>query len=178
MNYQENPPNQRMEPADSAGADLELKNILDEWLAPEPTAALGERVFSDYRRHFQRRAWWRRWLAASIRLPVPVAAMVGVLLFATSYLAVRRATTHSVAVVPVITPAKVIKVPVPVIQERVVTRVVYAKDRRPKVRESSAPDFLAPIDENKALAQTDLTGFRPVSEIKIIVMKGDESNEK
>jgi hypothetical protein len=172
MNHQENSSNQQGEPDDGVGTDRELKNLLNEWIVPEPTAAFSERVFSDYRRRFHHRAWWWRWLAGSIRLPVPVAAMAGLLLCATSYLAVRKATTQPVEVVPVSPPVKVVEVPVPVIQEKVVTRVVYAKARPQKVRESSTPDFLAPLDENKALTQTDLTGFRPVSEIKIIVMKG------
>lgn len=175
MNYEENPPNQRMEPDESAGADRELKDILSEWTLPEPTAALDERVFSDYRSQFHRRARWRRWVTGSIRLPVPVAAILGLLFCATCYLAVRKATAHSVRIVTVSAPPKVVEVPVPVIKERVVTRIVYAKR---KARENSAPDVLAPIDENKAIAQVDMTGFRPVSEIKIIVVKGDKSNEK
>jgi len=174
MNYQENSPNQRMEPDDGVGTDRELKKLLNEWIVPEPTADLGERVFSDYRRQFHHRAWWRRWFAGSIRLPVPAAIMVGLLLCVTSYLAVRKATTHSAEVVPVSAPVKVVEVPVPIIQEKLVTRVVYAKARPRKAEESPAPDILLPIDENKALPQADLTGFRPVSEIKIIVMKGKQ----
>ncbi|MBO0719672.1 MAG: hypothetical protein J2P41_02560 [Blastocatellia bacterium] len=174
MNYQENPPNRQVEPDENTGADRELKNLLNEWTVPEPTAALGERVFSNYRSQFHRREWWR-WVAGSIRLPVPVAAMAGLLLCATSYLAVRKATTHSVKIVTVSAPTKVVEVPVPVIQERVVTRVVYAKRN---AGDRSAPDVPAPIEGNKAIAKVDMTGFRPVSEIKIIVVKGDESNEK
>jgi hypothetical protein len=176
MNHQENSPNQRAEPDDGVGTDRELKNLLNEWRVPEPTTALGERVFSDYRRQSQHRAWWRQWLTGSIRLPIPVAAMMGLLLCVTSYLAVRKATTHSAQAVPVTAPVQVVKVPVPVIQEKLVTRVVYVKAPPQKAKESSPPDFL--LDENKALIQADLTGFRPVSEIKIIVMKGDENNEK
>jgi hypothetical protein len=172
MNYRENSPNQQVEPDDVIGTDRELKNLLNEWIVPEPTAALGERVFSDYRRQFHHRAWWWRWLAGSIRLPVPVAAIVGLLLCATSYLAVRKATTHSVKVEPVSAPVKVVEVPVPVIREKVVTRVVYAKARPQKAKENSAPDFLNFVNESKALARADMTDFRPVSEIKIIVIKG------
>ena len=79
---------------------------------------------------------------------------------------------------PTVTPAKIVEIPVPVIQEKLVTRVVYAKARPQKAKEISAPDFLKPIDESKVLAQADLMGFRPVSEIKIIVIKGDKNNEK
>jgi hypothetical protein len=178
MNFQENSPNQRAEPDDGVGTDRELKNLLNEWRVPGPTAALGERVFSDYRRQFQHRTWWRRWLAGSIRLPVPVATILGLLLCATSYLALRKAIAHSAVAVPVSAPVKVVEVPVPVVQEKLVTRVVYVKARPQKAKESSAPDTLLPIDENKALPQADLTGFRPVSEIKIIVMKGTENDEK
>ena len=178
MNFQENSPNQHAESDDGIGTDRELNNLLAEWIVPEPTAALSERVFSDYRRQFQHRAWWRRWLAGSIRLPVPVATIVGLLLCATSYLAVRKATTHSVEVVPASAPVKVVEVPVQVIQEKLITRVVYAKTRPQKAKASSAPDILLPIDENKAIPQADLTGFRPVSEIKIIVMKGNKNDEK
>jgi hypothetical protein len=174
MNDQENLQNQPVKPDDGIVTDRELRNLLNEWIVSEPTAALGERVFSNYRRQFYHQAWWRRWLAGSIRLPIPVAAMVGLLLCATSYLAVRKATTHSVEVAPISAPVKVVEIPVPVIQEKIVTRVVYAKARPQKAMESSAPDFLDPIEEKKALIQADLTGFRPVSEIKIIVMKGKQ----
>jgi hypothetical protein len=174
MNYQENSPNQRVEPDDGVGTDQELKDILNQWMVPEPTAALSERVFSDYRHQFHHQAWWRRWFTGSIRLPVPVAAMAGLLLCVTSYLAARYATTHPIEVVPVSAPVKVVQVPVPMIQEKVVTRVVYAKARPQKAKGSPVSEILIPIDENKALAQADLTGFRPVSEIKIIVMKGKQ----
>jgi len=161
MNDQENSPNQQVEPDDGTVTDRELKNLLNEWMGSEPTAALSERVISDYRLQFHHRPWWRRWFAESIRLPVPVAAMGILLLCATSYLAIRKVPTHPVEVKPVRLPPAVVQVPVPVIHEKVVTRVVRAKVRPKKVE-----------DESNALAQTDLMGFRPVSEIKIIVVKG------
>jgi hypothetical protein len=173
MNYpEENSPDRNPKPADEDIEDRELKSLLCEWRAPEITGSLDPRILTAYRRQFHHRPWWRRWLTGSISLPVPVAAIAVLLLCATSYLAIRRATNYSVEVPPVSAPVKVVEVPVPVIQEKLVTRVVYAKARPQKAKESSAPDFLNSVDENKALAQADLTGFRPVSEIKIIVVKG------
>jgi hypothetical protein len=97
-------------------------------------------------------------------LPAPVAAAALLLLCATSYLAARKATTYSLEPAPAPPAIKLVEVRVPVVQERIVTRVVYKKPDTPKAKESPAPSSPPP--------RIDLANFRPVGEIKLIVIPG------
>src|SRR5262249_34205982 len=108
-----------------------------------------------------RRLWLRQWLAGSIRLPAPVVATAALLLCATSYLAARKATSYSLETPPTTPVIQIVEVPVPVVQKRIVTRVVYKKIEAQKANVSPTPSPLIP--------RSDLADFRPVSEIKIIV---------
>jgi hypothetical protein len=54
--------------------DGELRELLDKWEAPGAPAMLERRIFGDSERGKQR---WYRWLVSgSIRVPVPVAAVL------------------------------------------------------------------------------------------------------
>ena len=165
MNYlEENSPDRNPKPADEVVEDSELKNLLGEWSPPEITSSLDQRILTSYRRQFLHRPAWRRWLTGSISLPAPVAAAAALLLCATSYLAARNATSHSLEVPPITAPVQIVKVPVPVIQEKIVTRFVYKKTVAQKDKEGPAPSSLPP--------RIDLADFRPVNEIKPIVIHG------
>ncbi|MGH9834542.1 MAG: hypothetical protein ACREBD_24165 [Blastocatellia bacterium] len=164
MNYpEENSPDQNPKLADEVIEDRELKNLLGEWKTPEVTSSLDQRIFTAYRRRVLHRSW-RRWLTGSISLPVPVAAATALLLCATSYLAMRKATSYSLEVPPTTASVKIVEVPVPVVQEKIVTRVVYKQTGAQKAKEGPAP--IAPPP------RIDLADFRPVNEIKIIVSHG------
>ena len=56
-------------------SDQELDAILREWTAPGPSAHLRAAVFPD-----GSRGWWRRVWSVSFRVPVPVAAMVAIVM--------------------------------------------------------------------------------------------------
>lgn len=165
MNYlEENSPDRNPKPADENIEDRELKSLLCEWRAPEVTGSLDQRILSAYRRRFHHRPWWRRWLTASISLPVPVAAIAVLLLCATSYLAMRKAASYPLEVPPIAAPVKIVEVPVPVFREKIVTRVVYKNTSRQKAKEGSPPISTTP--------HSNLANFRPVSKLEIIVTPG------
>jgi len=165
MNYlEDNSPDQNPKPADELVEDRELKNLLGEWRTPEITSSLDQLILTSYRRQVLHRPVWRRWLTGSISLPAPVAAAAALLLCATSYLAARKATSYTLDPAPATSQVKIVEFRVPVVQERIVTHVVYKKIDAPKAKESPAPISPPP--------RIDLADFRPVSEIKIIVSHG------
>jgi hypothetical protein len=62
--------------------DRELKELLDRWEAPGAPASLERRIFDETISHEKGRQRWYRWLlSGSIRVPVPVAAMLLVVLW-------------------------------------------------------------------------------------------------
>jgi hypothetical protein len=165
MNYlEENSPDRNPKPADAIIEDRELKSLLCEWRAPEVTGSLDQRILTAYRLPFHHRPWWRRWLTGSISLPVPVAAIAVLLLCATSYLAMRKAASYPLEVPPIAAPVKIVEVPVPVIQEKIVTRIVYKNTGAQKNKEGLAP--ISPA------TRSNLANFRPVSKLEIIVTPG------
>jgi len=165
MNYlEENSQDRNPKPDDEVVEDRELKNLLGEWSVPDITSSLDQRILTSYRRQFLHRPLWRRWLTGSISLPAPVAAAAALLLCATSYLAARKATTYTLETPPAIASVKIVEIPVPVVQQKIVTRVVYKKTGAQEAQKSPASISIPP--------RIDLADFRPVSEIKIIVSHG------
>ncbi|MEZ5427204.1 MAG: zf-HC2 domain-containing protein [Pyrinomonadaceae bacterium] len=78
-------------------------------------------------------------------------------------------------------------VEVPVVREKVITRTVFLEkraekeepkktDNRPSVQKDLA--LKSSVAENGYLTQTDLSGFRPVSDVKTNIIKRNEENEK
>jgi len=167
MNYpEENSPDQIPKRADDVIEDRDLKTLLNHWKTPEVPGSLDQRIFTAYRRQYHHRLWWRRWLTESIRLPIPLAATTLILLCATSYLAMRKAPNYSNEVGQKPPTIKVVEVPVPVVQEKIVTRVVYRKTGTQKSKEN--------LTLNHPSSPGDLANFRPVNEIKIVVSHGGE----
>jgi hypothetical protein len=142
--------------------DGELNRLLASWQTLETPGELDQRVFASYRGHFNRGRLWRRWLIGSIRIPVPIAAAALLLLCATSFLAARKAASVSIENPPAAVPTKIVYVPV--VKEKIVTRVVYRKTDEQKAKESPAPNSPTP--------RIDLANFRPINDIKLIVIHG------
>ena len=112
-----------MEPLDRQELnDQELNSLLAEWTTPPIPATLRGHVFAR-----SRRPWWLRIWSSSIRIPVPVAACLAL---AISFGVWRSLSASSVSPSP--PPGRVVtrteRVDVPVIRERIVTKVVY-RDR-------------------------------------------------
>ncbi len=73
-----------------ADRDPELERLLARWSAPAVPDGLDERVLTAYRRHVrQAEPWWSRLFTASVRVPLPVAVGLVILLLVTAALALR-----------------------------------------------------------------------------------------
>jgi len=118
----------------------------------------------------------------SVRVPLPLALAVIIACVAFGVFAFRRAEQ------PVAQPPLLVHVPVqvPVVQEKVVTRVVY-RDRRSSSRNvRRAINDDAQTDSTFAKSRKPLTdeipaslnGFKPTDEIKLTVIKGGSPYEK
>ena len=117
--------------------------------------------------------WILRFFKSSIRLPVPV----GLALLVLFAVGIRWATRVSQKQA-VITQTISVPVPfeVPVVQEKIVTRVLY-RDRVRKRNESSTANSVVAKTQNEARTPA-LIGFKPLDEVKLTVIKGGSPNEK
>jgi hypothetical protein len=102
----------------------------------------------------------------SVPVPLPLALAVIIACLALGVFAARRAEK------PIAQPPLVVQVPVevPVVQEKVVTRVVY-RDRR-------SPSKTARRTINDTRAESTFAKFKPTDEIKLTLIKGGSANEK
>ena len=118
----------------------------------------------------------QRFFRFSIPVPAP-AALALIIAFAILVPVVMRAARQQAAVPP----PSVVHVEVPVVQEKIVTRVVY-RDRRPSVRTSKTFNNATPKVEDTFAKSRDipgaLSGFKPTDEVKLTVIKGGSTNEK
>lgn len=113
-----------------------------------------------------RTSWITSFFRASISVPVPVAAAL-ILIFTLPLLLLSRTREPSVPQIQVVH----VPVEVPVVQEKIVTRVVYRQTpQRSRPRITAAP-------EDSTFART-LDGFKPTEEIKLTVIKGGATNER
>jgi hypothetical protein len=78
--------------------DDELARLLRCWGPPAVPESLDERVLSAYRRHTG--PLWRRLLSVELRVPLPVAAALLLMLLASVVLALRRPATGGTAAQP------------------------------------------------------------------------------
>ena len=108
-----------------------------------------------------------------IPLPLGFALLaVGLVLALFAVRATRQPATQPQAPVIVQVPVEV-----PVVQEKVVTQVVYRERRRaskPSKRVADGPT----TDSTVARSETTLSGFKPTDEVKLTVIKGGPPNEK
>ncbi len=73
--------------------DAALQRVLADWSAPPVPDGMDDRVLAAYRREIGvEKAWWKRFLTASVRVPLPVAVGLVVLLLVTAALARRPAS--------------------------------------------------------------------------------------
>lgn len=120
-------------------------------------------------------------LRTAIRVPVPLVVLT-TLAFAALGLFAVRAAKQPTAQNPIIVH---VPVEVPVVQEKVVTRVVY-RDRRSPLRTSRRAINDARAESTFARSRKPstegispgLSGFKPTEEIKLTVIKGGVPNEK
>jgi hypothetical protein len=77
------------EPDDELPRDEELRALLRSWEVEGAPPQVGARVREAYRSLAGERRGWRRLLAVPLRIPIPVALVLGVLLLVIGYLAGR-----------------------------------------------------------------------------------------
>jgi hypothetical protein len=110
-------------------------------------------------------SFFRRFFFASFRVPVPVGIAV-VIIFGLAVFFLNRVPDAHLSIVHV-----PVEVPVPVVQEKTVERIVYRENR---TRRSKPTRISSPVDP----ALATLQGFTPAEEVKLTVIKGGSANEK
>jgi hypothetical protein len=120
-----------MEPFEKSQlSDEELNSLLREWEVPQAPARLRAAVLGG-----PPKPWWRRVWNMSIRVPVPLACSLMLLLGVGAWRWARLASSPAVPRVII----KTERVEIPVVTERVVTKTVY--------RDRPASDQLFPVAE-------------------------------
>jgi anti-sigma factor RsiW len=128
----------------------------------------------------------RGMLATSVRIPVP-AALALMVLFAISVVGLRsQGQVTTIPATPIVA-VETRTVTVPVVQEKVITRVVYLPE---KTRRSRRPglDRNTPSSLGSTVASTtpgasrqgalNLAGFEPTDTVRLTVIKGSYRDEK
>ena len=113
----------------------------------------------------------QRFFRFSIPVPAPVALALVIACAVLVPIAIRAARTQTAQSPSVVHVPVEVRVEVPVIQEKVVTRVVY-RERRPPARTSKRLINAEPKVENT------FAKFKPTEEVKLTVIKGGSGNEK
>lgn len=181
-------------------ADAELTALLRTWEAPPQDAGARSRLLADFRASVRRAPLWRRVLTAQVRVPLPVAACLGLALLLSLYALGARATSR-VAPAAAQAEAAVRVVEVPVIKERVVTNIVYVEKKergaarvvstRADARESLAqrnerdvetPQSAEPAHSPESHAgyytRVDMNDFQPTNEVKLRIVSRGGTDEK
>jgi hypothetical protein len=191
--------------AEDFSADAELRALLREWEAPPQSGGARARLLADFRACAAPAPLWRRALAAQIRVPLPVAACAALALLLTPLAFGARPWTKSTPPPADAAHAPSVRVvEVPVVQERVVTRVVYVnKNERGRGRgvstqaaereslaaeptasrrveattQAAAP--AAPADASAgAFTRVDMQDFKPAEEVKFRIVSRGGVDEK
>ena len=179
---------------DALNATMRMTTRLRETVAPAESYWIGyhaklrqrvEDLAGESRAKAQRRkadpwiffAALRLCVRTAVPVPVPLIIVAFAVLGLFAVLTARQPTTQSPVVVRV-------PVEIPVVQEKVVTRVVY-RDRRAS---RTSKRVIAPSKAESTLAKSRkpqnaeipaaLIGFKPSDEVKLTVIKGGFQNEK
>jgi hypothetical protein len=168
----------------------------DESYWPQHHAALRQRLETyALPAKTKRDSLWKRLLTAKLPVPVPVAAVIAIVLLTSSVIALRQSKVEVNPTAPqtlsaTTTTPEIIEVPV--IREKVVTRTVYV-ERRARGNVRAFPQAtIAPRDGYSLMARNsakesgqgnlfthvNLTDFQPPDEIKIRIIKRRNTNEK
>jgi hypothetical protein len=84
--------------------DERLSDLLGRWSSPAVPPDLDDRVIAAYRRQTGRPSWWRLFLTTEVRIPLPVAAVLALLLIVSAIVAIRPPATGGSAVAPMPAP--------------------------------------------------------------------------
>lgn len=166
---------------------------------PRYNAALHSRllepVATESEKSGSRAFFWHRLWAAKLRIPVPVAAALLIAFVMSSAFALMRATSAETNAASPAPPASSVRIiEVPFVQEKIVTRTVYVEKKRTtparSFQETMAADAQTgetndpalvhskPEDETGFFTRANLKGFQPADEMKIRVIKRNNTDEK
>ena len=122
----------------------------------------------------QSQGWLAGFLTSSIRVPVPVVVVIVAACATGASLALLR--KPNLIAQPGVS---VLHVPVeiPVVQEKIVTKVVYRKPKQSLSRRNS-PELINSTFAKSQPASSTLNGFKPFDEVKLTVIKGGAPDEK
>jgi len=137
--------------------------------------------------------WLRFWIAVrklattSVRLPVPVALAL-MLLFVISVVVLRVRGPANTTPSNQLTSVETRMIQIPVIQEKVVTRVVYVEKKTSRSRGASNQLDREELNAANRLARAgsdasgktamSLAGFKPTDQVKLTIIKGSYQDEK
>jgi hypothetical protein len=169
----------------------ELGKLLSLYRPPLPSRRLDERVAAGYRAQQSKPLVWKLLLTGSVKVPVPLAAALFLTMIALAAWAIWQESISKPGPQMVIAPPVSVRVvEVPVIQEKVVTQIVYVRPKTPnrsEARGKSGPGrgnrsslaMFSSGSENGYVLQedTDLKGFQPLQELKVKVLRRTDSNE-
>ena len=180
--------------------DEELRELLRAWEAPGLSHDARVRLLAEFRAGACRAPLWRRALMAELRVPLPLAACALVALLSLLAFAAHTATRPARAATAVASQTSnttnvapsVKVVEVPVVRERVVTRVVYVerKGRRDARGAGARPGAALAATGAGGLkaagadapasyfTRVDMEDFQPADEMKIRIVKKGRADER
>ncbi len=125
----------------SSSENPDLKELLKSWEVPEVPNSLNRRVISDYRQHVNRVPFWKKIFMSSVRIPMPLMLAQAALLLVAGAFVISSFVKQPPAATPVVAENIQTKfIEVPVIQEKIVTKIVYATTRtKPQIKVVTLP---------------------------------------
>jgi hypothetical protein len=168
----------------------------DESFWPQHHAALRQRLeIGALPAKTKRTSLWKRLLTAKLPVPVPVAAVIAIMLLTSSVIALRQSKVEVISPTSQTLSANTTTpeiIEVPVIREKIVTRTVYVEKRERQNTRALPQATVAPRDEYSLTARNslresgqgnlfthvNLTDFQPPDEIKIRIIKRRNTDEK
>lgn len=168
--------------------DAELRQLLLAWEAPDESAAARARLLAAFRERATRPPLWRRLLTSSVRVPLPVAACAALAFALSAYALVAPGARTQTTATTTNAPSPVVKiVEVPVVEERVVERVVYVeKKERPASRPANRqlasagrnPSAGRPASDASYVTPVDMAVFEPAGEMNFRIVKRGKTDDE
>ena len=157
--------------------DSELQTLLRQWQLPRGSTELDRRVLTAYRNQVSSDGRWKRLVFRSIPIPLPIAAA---LLLVLVFLGSRTLRPPTMVRLEVPAPvSEVVRVEVPVVREKIVTRTVYreapeAKTASKRLQNGTVRSTTDPVSKGPRRSQiaVQLGDFEPIEKIQLKILKG------
>jgi len=157
--------------------DSELQTLLRQWQLPRRSPGLDRRVLTAYRNQVSSDSRWKRLFFRSIPIPLPLAAALLLVLVLLGSFALRPPMVVRLEVPGPI--PQVVRVEVPVVREKIVTRIVYRQFSKRKnavkhLENDTARSTADPVSKGprKSQVTVQLGDFEPVETIQLKMLKG------